>query len=69
MAVPSAKRAANDRWDKENMATLGCKVKKEEASAFKAHCKKQGKTSNTVLKEFVLGCIADDKEGGEPDGD
>lgn len=57
MPVSNSKRAANDKWDKENMATLGCKVKKEEAAAFKEHCKKQGKTSNTVLKEYVLECI------------
>lgn len=39
------------------MATLGCKVKKEEAAAFKEYCEKQGKTSNTVLKEYVFKCI------------
>lgn len=60
MAVPKSKRAANDKWDKENMTTLGCKVKKDEAAAFKEYAKEQGKTSNTVLKEFVYKCI--DKE-------
>lgn len=55
--TPKAKRAANDKWDKENMTTLGCKVKRTEATAFKEYCTKQGKTSNNVLKEFVMGCI------------
>jgi hypothetical protein len=66
MSVPVSKRAANDKWDKENMTTLGCKVKKEDAAAFKAHCKQQGKTSNTVLKDYVIKCIAingSDKDG------
>lgn len=39
------------------MTTLGCKVKKEEAAAFKEYAKEQGKTSNTVLKEYVQECI------------
>lgn len=50
------KRAAN-KYNLKNMATVGCKVKKEEAALFKQFCKDQGKTSNTVLKDFVLACI------------
>lgn len=61
MAIPQSKRVANDKWDKANMTTLGCKVKKEDASAFKEYCTKKGKTSNTVLKEFVTKCIRGDK--------
>lgn len=52
-----AKREANNRWDKENMTTLGCKVKKEEAEKFKEYAGSQNKTSNALLKEFVLDCI------------
>ncbi len=63
MPISKAKRTANDKWDKENMTTLGCKVKRTEAAAFKEYATKQGKTSNTVLKEFVLNCISDDVEG------
>jgi hypothetical protein len=59
MAVSASKRSANDKWDKENMITLGCKVKREEAAAFKAYAAEQGKTSNTVLKEYVLKCISE----------
>ena len=56
--MPSAaqKRASN-KYNLEHMSTLGCKVKKNEAIAFKEFCTAQGKTSNTVLKEFVLTCI------------
>jgi len=53
-----SKRKANDKWDKENMTTLGCKVKKHEAEAFKNYAAQQGKTSNTLLKEYVITCIA-----------
>ena len=57
MALSDAKKKANAKWDKENMTTLGCKVKKEEAAAFKGYASERGKTSNTVLKEYVLQCI------------
>ena len=62
MPLSEARKTANAKWDKENMSTLACKVKKEEAAAFKEHCAKQGKTSNTVLKEFVLETIERDRE-------
>ena len=56
--TPESKRKANDKWDKENMTTLGCKVKKDEAAAFKDYAAKKGKTSNTLLKDYVIKCIA-----------
>lgn len=61
MVQESQKRAAR-KWDGENMSTLGCKVKKPQAEIFKEYCAGQGKTSNAVLRDYVLDCI------GEPDG-
>lgn len=61
MVQESQKRAAR-KWDGENMSTLGCKVKKPQAESFKEYCAGQGKTSNAVLRDYVLNCI------GEPDG-
>ncbi len=63
MPVSEAKKKANAKWDSENMATLACKMKKEQAEKFKKYCKIQGKTSNTVLREYVLSCIGE--ENGE----
>ena len=57
MAPSESQKKASLKWDKENMTTLGCKVKKEEAVAFKEYCNDCGKTSNTVLKEYVQDCI------------
>lgn len=59
MAVSEAKKKANAKWDSENMATLGVRLKREQAEAFKEYCVKQGKTSNAVLREFVLDCIGE----------
>lgn len=65
MALTEAKRKANAKWDSENMATLACKVKKTQADAFKTFCAEHGKTSNTVLKDYVLSCIESQQmEGG-----
>jgi hypothetical protein len=63
--VSDARRKANDKWDKENMATLGCKVKKEQATAFKDYAAGQGKTANTMLRDYVLDCIGESKEDVE----
>jgi len=60
MPVSEKKKASNAKWNSKNLSTLGCSVRKEQAAAFKAHCEAQGKTSNTVLKDYVLKCI-----GGE----
>lgn len=57
MAISEAQKKASNKYNLKNMATLGCKVKKEEAAAFKEYCANRGITSNTALKEYVLGCI------------
>ena len=56
--MTDARKKANAKWDLENMATLGCKVKKHEAIAFKGYAAQYGKTSNTMLKEYVIDCIS-----------
>jgi len=57
MPLTEAKRKANDKYIRENMATIGCKLKKAEASAFKDYAARQGKTVNNVLVDFVRECI------------
>ena len=57
MAVSEAQKRASNKYNKAHMATLGCQVKKDEAELFKAYARDKGKTSNTVLKEFVFDCI------------
>lgn len=68
MPISEAKKRSNAKWDSQNMATLACKVKKTQAAKFKSYCETQGKTSNTMLREYVLDCIGekgreDAKEG------
>lgn len=57
MAVSKSQQLARDKWDKENMATLGCKIKKEQAEQFKQYAKNIGMTTNALLKDFVLNTV------------
>jgi hypothetical protein len=57
MPISDKKKASNAKWDKENMLTIGCRLKRIEAEAFKQYAATQGKTGNTLLKEYVLSCI------------
>lgn len=57
MAVSESKKKANMKWDSANMATLACKVKKEQAEQFKTYCAGIGETVNAVLQSHVVSCI------------
>ena len=59
MPVSEAQKRASNKYQATHMATLGCKVKKHQAAAFKEHAAQRGKTSNTMLKEYVLDCIGE----------
>ena len=62
VAVAESRKRANVKWDAENMTTLGCRVKKEQADRFKAYCSEIGKTSNAVLRDYVLDCIGEKQD-------
>lgn len=65
MPVSDAKKKANAKWDSENMTTLGCKIKKGQAEKFKSYCSSRGKTSNAVLRDYVLDCIDEKEDAAE----
>ena len=53
MPISRSKRASNNKWDKENMTVLGCKVKKEDAERYRAAAEAAGTTINAVLKQAL----------------
>lgn len=61
MAISEAQKRASNKYHKENMATVGCKLRKEDAERFKEYAKTQNKTANGVLREFVYACIGKEK--------
>lgn len=65
MSPSEAQKKAAAKYHKENIASLACRVKKEQAEKFKMYCEAQGKTSNAVLREFVLECIAENEPATE----
>lgn len=66
MALTEAKKRANAKYQAKTIASLACRVKKEQAEAFKAYCESAGKTSNAALKDFVLSCIGEQEPGRVP---
>ena len=68
MPISDAKKKANARWDSENMATIGCKLKKSQAEKFKDYCRQKGKTSNAVLRDYVLDCIGENDSQAATEG-
>lgn len=60
MAPSEAQKRASAKYQKDKISSLACRVKIEQADKFKEYCATQGKTSNAVLKEFVLKCIGEE---------
>ena len=48
---------ASAKYQKEHIASVACRLKKEQAEAFKRYCESQGKTPNAVLREYILDCL------------
>ena len=40
-------------WDKENMRTVSCRLRKEEAVAFKRLCESKGTTVHAALARYI----------------
>lgn len=65
MAPTEAQKRASAKYQRENIASLACRVKREQAEKFKAYCLNLGKTSNAVLRDYVLDCIGEKEEAGD----
>ncbi len=59
MTVSRSKRAANNKWDKENMKIVACKIKKEQAELFAQYAADHKTTVNALLREYILSKIED----------
>lgn len=56
-AQKESHRARNLKWDRENMRTLSCRVRTEQAEVFKQYCTVHGTTAGELLKKYVGKCI------------
>lgn len=57
MPVSRAKRASNNKWDKENMKIVACKIKIEDAETFKQYADENNTTPNALLRNYIYSCI------------
>lgn len=46
-------------WDRENMHTISCRVRANEADIFKEYCAAHGTTPGSLIKEYVYKCIVE----------
>lgn len=53
MSLTEAKRKANNKYIKDNMTVLGCKVRKEDAPKYHEAAAKAGTTVNAVMKNAL----------------
>ena len=53
MALTDAKRKANNKYIKENMTTLGCKIRRDKADVFKQVCEDHGDTMNAIFTRAI----------------
>lgn len=64
--VPSeAQKKASNKYNLEHMATIGCKLKKEQAAAFRSYCIERNTTPNAELRKYVLECIGEITDDNE----
>ncbi|MCH5199734.1 MAG: hypothetical protein J1F60_02150 [Oscillospiraceae bacterium] len=61
-SVSKSQRMASNKWDRENMRSLSCRLRTEEAEIFKQYCDSKKTTPGKLLKQYVIHCI---KEYGE----
>lgn len=58
MSPTEAQKQARNKWDKENMKNVACKITAEKAEAFKQYAQSKNTTPNALLREFIESCIS-----------
>lgn len=66
MAVSEKKRAANARWDKENMTLVSVKVRNTLKEEFRAVCEQNGTTMNAVLLKALHDYMGEAEQPSSP---
>lgn len=59
MTVSLSKRASNNKWDKESMKIVACKIKKEQVELFAQYAADNKTTVNALIREYILSKIED----------
>lgn len=59
MPVSRKKRASNNKWDKENMKIVACKIRADKAEQFKQYAEDKQTTPNALLRGYIYDCIGE----------
>lgn len=54
MPVSEKQKGYARKWDKDNMRTLGTRVRTQDAEDFKAWCAMRGVSTTSEIKGFVM---------------
>ena len=57
MSVSEKQKQFARMWDKENMRTVSCRMRTEEAEDFRKYCESKNSTPGAELKKYVFDCI------------
>lgn len=55
MAVSEKQKKFAREWDRANILTVSCRLRKNDAEAFKAYCASKNTNPAAMLKEFIMG--------------
>lgn len=53
MTISEKKKASNYKWDRENMTTLGCRVRRDYAERIKAAAAAAGTTPGAIMRKAL----------------
>lgn len=67
--VSDIQKKARNKWDSNNMTVLGCKIRKEDAEAFKELCQMRGTTPNAVFRQAIEDFMLRDKAASAVDAE
>ena len=57
MSVSESQKRSRNKWDKDNMKIVACKIRKDYAERFKEYAESNGTTPNALLRGYILNCI------------
>lgn len=67
--MDEARKRANQKWDRQNMTVIGCKVTKEKAQAFREACAALGAVPNRLLMQVITETIEKAEQMGYNSGE
>ena len=57
MEITENQLKAKREWDRTNLKTISCRIRRDQAEHFLAYCKEHNTSPNRILKKYVFDCI------------